>query len=224
MNLSNLYGKSIIELLLIVLSCLLVSSQSMATLTKNQPDPYQALKQNLSHIKTLQADFNQTTQDSKGRTLQTSSGSMKVKRSALFRWNITDPFPQLLISNGNKIWIYDKQLQQVSIRATDQKTSTIPAAILSGDITGLTKNYFLKLIHKQNNETFVLTPKSEDSLFETLQIIFNNHHLTTMKFSDSLGTHTTIDFKNVKKNAPISDDLFTFKPPKGVDILDETKS
>lgn len=235
-RLSTHFGRNYTPSLLVCLVVLLSTPISMQTFASTQTSSKNAktvvsttqlaneLKQYLTPVNTLKAHFSQTTTDAKGRKLQTTKGIMQIKRPELFRWQINDPFPQLLVSNGKKVWIYDQELQQVTIRPMDQQTNTVPAAILSGDIAHLAKNYTVKASGPTNSRTFVLAPKQKDSLFETLTLTFTRHHLSKMILSDSLGTKTTIHFSEVIENKFISDKQFVFTPPKNADVLDETRS
>ena len=221
----SLYRMAIL-LCLLATTPIFAATHALPQKTRSEASPAKLaseLQRLLTPVKTLEAHFTQITTDAKGRKLQTTRGIMQIKRPDLFRWQINDPFPQLLISNGKKVWNYDQELQQVTIRPVDQRTSNVPAAILSGNTKNLTKHYALKTSGKADHRSFTLTPKQKDSLFETLILTFNKHHLVSMTLSDSLGTKTTIHFSKVVENQPISTARFTFTPPKKTDVLDETQ-
>ena len=187
----------------------------------NNTEIASTFQQLLAPVKTLQAKFVQITTDADGHTIETTRGSMQLKRPQLFRWEVKAPFPQCFISDGSKIWVNDIALKQVTIRRVDQQASAMPAMILSGSADELVKNYQFKVSGTAGKQIFTLTPLQKDSLFESLQLIFVDRKLQAMLLSDSLGTRTEISFSDIKINLPIAEKQFLFVPPKGVSILDE---
>ena len=179
MKISLVSRFSIIHYLLIIIVSLVVPTSIFSSINKKY-DPYQLLKQSLIDIKTLQAQFHQTTTSSKGQSLQMTKGTMIIKRFSQFRWHIQEPFPQLLISNGKKIWNYDVNLKQVSIRFIDQK-NIIPAAILGNNINQLAQDYILTVHHYSKEQVFTFIPKNSNSIFKSLQLNLTHNQLKSMK-------------------------------------------
>ncbi len=181
------------------------------------------LKQYLTPINTFQANFLQTTKSGKESKSQTSRGNMQMKRPDCFLWKVNSPFAQLYVSNGSKLWTYDKALQQVTIQKVDKQADSLPVtAILNGSIEKLAQLYLVKVTGSKD-KTFTLTPKDKSSLFKELKFIFAGKKLTGMFMADYLESQTRIEFSAIKENVAIPDKQFTFIPPKGVDVLDETK-
>lgn len=194
---------------------------SSAALAEPADDAAQALNRKLSSISSLEADFTQIVMDGKGSTLQELSGTMKVKRPKMFSWMTQPPYPQTVISNGEIIWIYDEDLEQVTVQKLDDRTGNTPALLLSGDPAQLASSFDVsqKAINEQGRVRFALKPKSDEALFDVLTVVFDNQQLVSMDLTDSLGQKTAIDFKNVKTNTPIPDTQFEFEIPQGVDVI-----
>lgn len=196
-----------------------------------------ALNQYLSRLKSLQADFVQTTQlqNTKAVPVKPSSlnqgmrnshlnqkftGTMQVKRPGQFRWETTSPSKQLIVANGKTVLIYDPDLEQVVRQKLDEQVGNTPALLLSGQTSSIMKSF--RVTQPRANEAyFVLYPKTEDGVFESLGMRFSNNLPTQMILKDSLGQQTTISFNNVKLNPKLNSSAFNFVPPKGTDVIDQ---
>jgi outer membrane lipoprotein carrier protein len=179
-------------------------------------------------VHTMQADFSQNVKDKSARSLFLSGGHMALERPGKFRWDVTRPNPQLIIANGTKLWVYDKDLEQVTIRAFHKAAGQTPALLLSDSTLDLNKDFTVQegknFQSIANYRIFILTPKDKEDPFETIKISFIDKHLHDMQLEDKLGHVTTIAFQNVKTGIPLAASLFTFQPPPHVDVIDETKS
>jgi len=183
--------------------------------------PSEALTRLLLNIHTLQADFSQVIQ---GKTMQQSQGHISLQRPGKFRWEVTSPMTQLIIANGARLWIYDPDLEQVTIKSFSKSTGQSPAFLLSDANLTLEKDFFVKEIsHTPTSQTFLLKPKDNDNMFADIQLTFIQKQIRVMQLQDRLGHVTRITFKNVKLNAPLATALFSFKPLLHVDVIDETK-
>jgi outer membrane lipoprotein carrier protein len=195
-------------------------------------DDSQELAKLLAQYKTIQGDFEQSLKDSKGEIIQESSGIFTVKSPGFFRWDTQLPFPQLLVSNLEDIWLYDPDLEQVTIRPYSQEIDQSPALLLSGNVGKISKIYHIEKIsnaEKENNAEivnstniasyFVLTPKQENNIFIQLSLGFVDENLLEMTLKDSLGQTTRFNFKNITLNKLIDDGMFEFSIPDGVDVL-----
>ncbi|WP_051786437.1 outer membrane lipoprotein chaperone LolA [Endozoicomonas numazuensis] len=181
-----------------------------------------SLAEKLEALKSLTAHFQQDAISSDGRS-QTESGEMQMKRPDLFRWVTTEPYKQEIVAHGSKVWMVDSDLQQVIIQKQDARMANTPAQLLTGNARELLKQYNVSVYSKDRNEKFTLTPKAESDLFEKLNIDFRQGTLTSIELSDSLGGKRRILFSEVKENGQVNDDLFEVKPPKGFDVIDETR-
>ena len=190
-------------------------------------DDSNALTQLLLQTHTLQADFSQTTQDGHGKVLHQATGHMDLLRPGKFRWDVLEPNKQLIIANGHKLWIYDPDLEQVTIRALSKAAGQSPALLLSDSQLQLGADFTVKQVAQPAQiaglKKFRLLPKDKDSLFTVLFLNFLNQHIESMELQDHLGNTTRITFKNVKVDAAIPAATFTFTPPSGVDVIDETQ-
>lgn len=172
----------------------------------------------------MQADFTQNVNDNRGKVIQKSYGRMAMQRPGKFRWQVTKPIPQLIIANQSRLWIYDPDLEQVTIRSLTRVAGETPALLLS-HVDGQLNNDF-SIASAPNSSAkmlwFTLTPKKSDSTFATVEMAFLNKQIQVMRLKDHLGHTTLIQFKNIKTNLNLSASLFTFKAPKNVDVIDET--
>lgn len=181
----------------------------------------QRLTQLLNQAQTLTARFSQLTLDGSGTQLQESAGELALKRPGLFRWHTDEPMEQLLVSNGQKVWLYDPDLQQVTIQTLDQRLTHTPALLLSGDVSRIGENF--AITHKEAGGVvdFILKPKAKDTLFDNLRLSFRNGVINDMQLIDSVGQRTNILFFGVKMNEKIDAAQFVFKVPAGADVIQE---
>ncbi|MDX1300495.1 MAG: outer membrane lipoprotein chaperone LolA [Pseudomonas sp.] len=181
----------------------------------------QRLTELLNQAQTITARFSQLTLDGSGTQLQEAAGQLVLKRPGLFRWHTDAPMEQLLVSNGEKVWLYDPDLQQVTIQTLDQRLTHTPALLLSGDVSKIRENFDISHKEGGNVVDFILKPKSKDTLFDSLRLSFRNSVLNDMQLIDSIGQRTNILFLSVKMNEPQDDAQFTFEIPAGVDVIQE---
>jgi outer membrane lipoprotein carrier protein len=175
----------------------------------------------LTQAQTLSARFSQLSLDASGTQLQETSGQLTLKRPGLFRWHTDEPMEQLLVSNGEKVWLYDPDLQQVTIQTLDQRLTHTPALLLSGDVSKIRDNFEISHNEGGNVVDFILKPKAKDSLFDSLRLSFRNSVLNDMQLIDSIGQRTNILFLGVKMNEPQDSAQFTFEIPAGADVIQE---
>lgn len=181
---------------------------------------YDRLSQKLSNLDDVKAGFVQHTFDGKGALLQTQQGQLSLKRPNKFLWKSEEPYAQLLVSNGVMLWQYDADLEQVTEQKLNQKLSATPALLLSGDTKKISQEYDIYSETLQDEEHFVLIPKQQDVLFDRLRLEFNsNGLLNRMVIKDEVGQKTIIRLQNVQTNQNLSDEVFNFKIPSGVDVI-----
>lgn len=174
----------------------------------------------LSQFHSMQAHFTQTIRDARGRVLDQSEGEMALLRPGKFRWETTQPQQQLVIANGSTVWIYDKDLDQVTKQKQQNDNRLSPALLLSANDQRLLQNFN---VTQAKSDDFLLKPKkNSDALFARLMLQFNQGKLQGMKMEDKLGQTTLITFSHSKINLPLTEQTFQFTPPKGVDVIDNT--
>lgn len=179
----------------------------------------------LNGVQTMQAGFKQIIYDNHGKAVQQSYGEMAFSRPGKFRWQVKKPIPQLIIANGNKLWIYDPDLRQVIIRSLQKAVGETPALLLSHVSTSIENDFKVQKNQSQNTteQWFTLLPKRKDSMFAHIQMGFSGKQIREMRLEDQLGHTTKIIFTQAKINTRVSNNKFVFKSPPHVDIIDETK-
>jgi len=174
----------------------------------------------LQGMNNIEAEFVQHTFDGKGALLQTQKGMLHLKRPNKFRWQSQSPFEQLLLSNGETLWQYDEDLEQVSIQKLDQRLSVTPALLLTGNVKTITQEYEVYGEALDAEYHFVLIPKRTDTLFDRLRLEFDgNKLLSRMVIKDEVGQKTIIRLQNVKQSDQLQDSLFEFNIPPGIDVI-----
>lgn len=178
----------------------------------------------LNGVKSMKANFTQTVYDNREKAVQKSYGMMTMQRPGKFRWDVTKPIPQLIIANQTKLWIYDADLMQVTIRTLKKAAGETPALLLS-DVNDTLQNDFTvtALPPKGNTTWFNLIPKKPDNMFASVKLGFVNKQIIEMDLKDQIGHTTKIEYKNIQTNIPLAATLFTFKAAAGVDVIDETR-
>ena len=172
--------------------------------------------------KTATADFEQTAYDRTGRAVDRSSGTFAFARPDRFRWAYEKPHRQLLVADGTRLWIYDPDLAQVTVRRIDRAISSTPAALLAGkdDITQL---FTLRDAGTKDGLDWVeALPKAKDTGFDRVRLGMNGKALAAMELYDQLGGHTVLRITHLRANALLARDEFSFTPPKGADVIEDT--
>lgn len=203
------------------LNLCMVSSLFAATATTAAQD----LSRLLNGLHTMQADFVQTIYDSHNKIVQKTTGQMALDRPGKFRWQVKQPIPQLIIANQQRLWIYDPDLEQVTIRSLHNQSGNAPALLLSHQDAGLNRDYEVRSLDKgmPGWTYFQLKPKRADSMFLKVVMGFKNNQIGNMTLVDHLGHSTSIEFINAVFNNNLSNKLFNFTPPKNIDVINEIK-
>lgn len=179
------------------------------------------LKQFYSNTQAMRAHFEQTVFDQKGRKLQAVAGTMLLSRPNKFRWDYNKPYEQQIISDGQQVFLFDVDLQQVTIRALEQVLGTSPAALLAGG-PAVESGFILTRLQTLNGlQRVQARPKQKDSGFQVVIISFRSGQLAEMRMVDSFGQSTYIVFSEVDINPSLTPSQFLFKAPKGVDVITE---
>jgi outer membrane lipoprotein carrier protein len=174
----------------------------------------------LQETRTLRADFSQAVV-ARGRKAQESSGTVAISRPGKLRWEIVKPYPQLVVGDGEKIWIHDPDLNQVTVRKAGQALGGSPAALLAGK-NELERDFVLKEAGEADGMAWVeATPKQADSGFEKVRLGFAGADLRAMELYDNFGQTTHIRFAKLVRNPVLPPETFRFVPPPGSDIVGE---
>lgn len=185
-----------------------VYAESEATVVQNK----------LSAIQTLHAHFTQTIQ-SQQRSMSSSSGEMVLVRPDKFRWQTKRPMAQTVIADGKQLWIYDVELEQVTVSRQSQNLGIAGALFLSQDPNSVQQNFAVKASRQGSIEIFDLHAKSSRANFERVRLVFEKNQLTTIELYDQLGQHSTLRFSKIVMNHSESPALFQFHIPPGVDVV-----
>jgi len=181
----------------------------------------QLLAQKLGAYQSLQADFVQYLLDASGSRLQETRGHMQLLQPNRFYWQTEDPFAQTIVSDGQQVWIYDPDLEQVTLQKLDTRSTATPALLLSGDKQAIGEHFDV-LLHEGDNglQQFNLKPKDTDSLYANIRLYFIDDELTQMQVVDTLEQKTAMHFHNLQANPSIPIARFTFEVPTDTDLID----
>jgi len=179
------------------------------------------LKAFIAGAKTAEADFTQTVADKSGRVSQQASGKMAFARPGKFRWDYNAPYEQVIVGDGVKLWLYDVDLEQVTVKSLGDVIAGTPAALLAGD-DSIEKYFSLKNAGEAGGlEWLEATPTTRDTTFERIRMGFKGDVLVQMELFDFFGQRTTLKLTGMVRNPSIPPSRFQFTPPKGADIIGE---
>jgi len=178
-----------------------------------------ALKDYLRETTAASARFTQVVYDRSMRKLQETSGTMHFSRPGRIRWVYEKPYEQLIVGDGEKLWVYDKDLNQVTVKAITQAIGGSPAALLAGS-NDIDKDFKIVAAGTQDGLEWVeAAPRSSESTFQKVRMGFGKSGLEAMELTDGFGQLTVVRFSGIVRNPKLSPDLFRFTPPKGADVI-----
>jgi len=181
----------------------------------------ETLRAFLTQTTTAKGRFAQMVLDKNLKKLQESTGTMQFSRPGKFRWEYNKPYEQVIVGDGVKLWVYDKDLNQVTERKLDRALGASPAALLAGS-NEIDKSYILTNIGSQEGLDWLeAVPRTKDSAFERIRLGFGKAGLDAMELRDQFGQVTVIKFADMERNGKLSPDAFTFTPPTGADVIRE---
>jgi len=184
-------------------------------------DSIEELKSLLRETLTARARFAQIVLDKDRKVLQQSVGNMAFARPGRFRWEYEKPYLQIIVGDGSRLWIYDSDLNQVTVRRLEGALGSSPAALLAGS-NEIERSYTLsKAGTGQGLEWLEAVPKARDTVFESIRLGFSKAGLEAMELRDQFGQVTVIKFSAMERNEELSADLFRFSPPAGADVISE---
>ncbi|MEM7407580.1 MAG: outer membrane lipoprotein chaperone LolA [Pseudomonadota bacterium] len=175
----------------------------------------------LNGLKSLTADFSQRLLDENNKLLETSSGKLYVRRPGNFRWDYQHPYPQEIVGSKGYVWVYDSDLEQVSVKPMDAALGNSPALLLTSE-EPLGSLFKVRSIGESDGINWVeLKPLGEDAAFSSFRVGMTSAGLQVMELLDNFGQRTQLSLDNVVRNPKLDDGLFTFKPPPGTDVVGE---
>lgn len=173
-------------------------------------------------LRSLQAEFTQRVYDDKARVVQSSSGQMWMQKPGKFRWNYQTPAKQIIVADGERLWSYDVDLAQITVRKLDKALGSTPLALLSG-AAPIEDAFTVGNAREQDGLTWYdLTPKQPQPEFRLLRVAFKGDALVTLELEDGFGQRTRLDFQKLERNLELDAELLKFKPPAGVDVVGDS--
>ena len=168
------------------------------------------------------AHFEQKVFDRSGKLTQESHGTLAFSRPGKFRWSYEKPFAQLIVGDGTRVWVYDPDLQQVTVKRIDQVMTSTPAALLAGNNEAMRAFLLADRGIREGLEWLEAIPKDKEGGFERVLLGFGFSGLEVMEFADSFGQKTVLRLTSFERNPGIDAGQFRFVPPKGADVIGDT--
>lgn len=183
-------------------------------------DAVDTLRDFVQNVKTGSAAFSQTVLSADGAKKKSSSGQFEFMRPNRFRFGYSKPFEQVIVADGDKVWIYDKDLNQASSRRIAQALGSTPAALLAGG--SLDKEFTLAPEAARDGLEWALaTPKAKDGPFQAMRVGFRGKELAAVEITDSFGQRTRLLFSDFKANPSLAAERFRFSVPPGADLIEQ---
>jgi outer membrane lipoprotein carrier protein len=178
----------------------------------------------LQGLDSMQAQFKQVLTDRNGQSIDEASGTLAISRPDRFRWDYREPYQQVIVADGTRIWIYDSDLEQVTVRKLDETLSATPAMLLSGR-SNLSDNFNVTQATREGAVEWVrMEPRRDDTDFKWVRLGFEGAVLKYMQLADKLGQTTSLEFSKVERNPPLDPSRFTFTVPPGADVIGDASS
>ncbi len=171
---------------------------------------------------TARAVFEQKVFDRSGKLVQESKGTLAFSRPGKFRWAYEKPFEQLIVGDGTRVWVYDQDLQQVTVKRISQVMTSTPAALLAGNNEAMRAFQLADRGTREGLEWLEAIPKDKEGGFERVLLGFGFSGLELMELADSFGQKTVLRLTSFQRNPALDPSLFRFVPPKGADVIGDT--
>jgi outer membrane lipoprotein carrier protein len=202
----------------LLLSLLVTSTANAADTARSQLEAFS------KGIQTISGRFEQSVVGAHGKRGEVSSGSFALKAPRQFRWETSTPYKQLIVADSNRVWVYDPDLEQVSVRSQGSEEAHSPLSILT-DLSRLDEEFTTHESGERDGLDWLrLVSKAKEPEFAFAELGFGQQGLQQMRFEDSLGNTTEIFFSDWRRDANLATDTFTFTPPDGVDIVGDPGS
>lgn len=181
------------------------------------------LAQLIKNLISYKANFKQSVRNEYGEEIDSSSGLFAIQKPNHFRWEIKEKFAQLIIADGEHLWTYDKDLEQVTIQNQSKMLADSPLLFLTSGTKKLSESFIVtqpSIKDDKDKKLFMLKPKDGEGVFDSVHVLFDKKQLTEIFMKDTLGQQTTISFSDIQLNSKLDIHLFTFQIPEGVDVVD----
>lgn len=184
-----------------------------------QADAVTSLKTRLDRLHSLSGQFHQTLSDRTGAKVQESSGEFHLLRPDYFLWKSAAPYEQTVLGTPDKVWVYDPDLEQVTIQARTPEQKNNPASLLVGDVEEIRGAFEVSESAAKGTTSYRLTPLTPHSSYKVVEFVFADDALKRLAFMDKLEQKTDIEFTHLELNPKLSREFFIFTPPEGTDII-----
>ncbi len=172
----------------------------------------------IAALDSVRAEFVQELIDKDGKSVEHAVGTLYLKRPGRFRWDYTEP-KQLIVSDGETLWIYDPELEQATVRKVRDTLSQTPAMLLAGEAK-VTDGFTVSSAGSNGGLDWVrLVPKQNDTDFKELRLGFAAGALKRLEFDNKLNQRTRVELTRIEKNGKLAESLFRFTAPPGVDVI-----
>lgn len=183
-------------------------------------DAVDTLKSFVQDVKSGRAAFTQTVTSPDGAKKRTTHGSFEFSRPGRFRFEYDKPFEQLIVADGQKVWLHDPDLNQVTVRPMSQALGATPAALLAGG--SLEKDFRLKAMDERDGLQWAeAIPREKDSQFQAVRVGFRGNELAALEILDNFGQKSLLNFSQVQSNVALAPERFRFTPPADADVLEQ---
>ncbi|MCG6969677.1 MAG: outer membrane lipoprotein chaperone LolA [Gammaproteobacteria bacterium] len=176
-----------------------------------------------TNVQSMQAEFTQTVSAQGFADKETSYGVFQLLRPGKFRWDYERPYQQHIIADGNQLWVYDVDMDQVIVKPLNLVLGQTPAVLLSGNAS-LTDRFDIQDVPGRDEQGLAwvqLRPKDNESSYEKLLLGFSQQNIRAMELVDNFGQVTLLEFSHLQRNPNIDPSIFQFQPPPGVDVIGE---
>ena len=196
---------------------------ALAPAAVHAADALVCVERYLGNLTTLTTRFVQVVQDKRGDVTDRASGTLALSRPNRFRWEYREPYAQTIVADGRKLWLYDPDLSQVTVRSLERGLGATPAMLLSGSASVGDAFVAVGVEKRADLQWCRLAPKQPGSDFDRVSLGFDRaNDLAAMELVDKLGQTTTIQFSGLKRGAKLDAATFRFEPPRGADVIGET--
>ena len=201
----------------------LIATVAALVATRSAPvraGPVETLREFVQTVRSGQARFTQTVTSPDGKRRKVSQGVFEFQRPNRFRFAYAKPFEQTIVADGQKVWLHDPELNQVSVRRLSQALGATPAALLAGG--SLDEDFELSAQPARDGLEWVqATPRQRDGTIQTLRVGFRGRDLAALEILDHFGQRSVLEFPDFRANVPVPPGQFRFAPPPGADLIEQ---
>ncbi|NJN51474.1 MAG: outer membrane lipoprotein chaperone LolA [Gammaproteobacteria bacterium] len=173
----------------------------------------------LRPVERFSAEFTQTVLGARGELRENAQGYVRIERPRRFKWVVEDPYPQLIVTQGQALYVYDPDLDQVQIRTMDEALEGTPALVLTGDAAQIAAHFEVTERHEDGLRVFTFVPRSESALYTEMHMTFDQGQLAAIDIRDSLGQSTEVRFFNADTTPAFPANEFEFTVPPSADVI-----